>query len=104
MKVVGPLAPRRLTWAIAGRVVGKALQGFMLVLLVALVAWPESRHHRLRCQLEGLEALLEREWEGRPGAWLASPRCDPLREQIEEWPTECYRDASLSLLPDLLGM
>ena len=41
-----PRAPRRLSWAIAGRVAGKALQGLTLVLLVALVAWPE-RHVRL---------------------------------------------------------
>ncbi len=104
MNLTPPLAPRRFSWAVAGRLVHGAAVAFMLVSLVALVAWPESRHHRLRCQLEGLNALLEREWEGRPGAWLASPRCDPLREQIEEWPTECYRDASLALLPDLLGM
>ena len=38
-----PHAPRRLTWAIAGRLARGLAIAFMLVWLVALVAWPERR-------------------------------------------------------------
>ena len=37
-----PRAPRRLSWAIAGRLARGVAVAFILVSLVALVAWPES--------------------------------------------------------------
>ena len=37
-----PRAPRRLSWAIAGRLTRGVAVAFMLVWLAALIAWPES--------------------------------------------------------------
>ena len=78
-----PRAPRRLSWAIAGRLVRGVAVAFMLVWIVGLVAWPErhttphsvTRHH--------LGQLLVDAY--------------PL-------PPQLHRERSLSLLPDLLGM
>ena len=110
-----PRAPRRLSWAIAGRVAGKALQGFMLVLLVALVAWPERREYSGLWTLDGEES--NESWgltayELRRGCWheVALDSAPPFRHppimcrrgaMVRFW---MHRDASLSLLPDLLGM
>ena len=43
-----PRAPRRLSWAIAGRLARGVAVAFMLVWLVALVAWPERQDLRAR--------------------------------------------------------
>ena len=106
-----PRAPNRLSWAVAGRLAGRVFAGFMLVLLAALLAWPEEHSHSIRCQLERLYARMEAFAPSRSSFRI--PRCDPRRGPIEEsplpwlarrWRTECYRDASLSLLPELLGL
>ena len=85
-----PRAPRRFSWAIAGRVAGRVFAGFMLVWLVALVAWPEKHvidYNQISVVKSGMFVPMPRNGERRP---LQPP---PLT-----------RNASLSLLPDLLGM
>ena len=100
MVMTPPLAPRRLSWAIAGRVAGKVLQGFMLALLVALVAWPE-RHGRRTITWytsDGSTMEIEFRCEGE----LTSVMTVPQRTGHVRWVLD--RNADLSLLPDLLGM
>ena len=86
-----PLAPRRVSWAIAGRLVRAGAAAFMLVLLVALVAWPE-RHAPCR-QCEVIRSLLSLGYLSSSDGTPTSRPCN-----------HCQRDASLSLLPDVLGM
>ena len=84
-----PLAPRRVSWAIAGRVVRGVAVAFMLVWLVALVAWPV----RWR-----FEVYVGSHWA--EGGWLVMPAPRAVAGDGCRW----RLDASLSLLPELLGM
>ena len=119
MKTVTP-APRRLTWAIAGRLVRGVAVAFALVWLAGLVAWPAVEGW---CE----DCILGRAWRRVTHILLAREREKPpsherdtrveffekdLREVIRATVHPCQhpdrecptREASLSLLPDLLGM
>ncbi len=114
-----PRAPRRLSWAIAGRVARGVAVAFVLVWLLNLVVWPVTLGWCPNC-------VLARDWRKRALLALASEHKKPpsrdhdelierylegLRElnqtiyPCEDPEVDCpIRRVSLSLLPDLLGM
>ncbi len=90
-----PRAPRRVSWAIAGRLLRGVAIAFMLVWLAALVAWPCRRLIEVPVVSEGDVVWL------RVSAKyfdLADPTFVEGRNY--HW---CH-NAPLSLLPHLLGM
>ena len=113
-----PLAPRRFSWAVAGRLARGLAVAFMLVWVVGLVAWPERHRDAGRvCVTPGWGFVFEDDGgcrrvncagpcdfaaehlpEGRKYTWSVIRRKVPGAFRVTS------RDASLSLLPDLLGM
>ena len=78
-----PRAPRRVPWAIAGRLGERAFVAFMLVWLVALVAWPARTMPCRYCSMVTNTSV-------RPREFKDSPYC------------LCYHDADLRVLVDAL--
>ena len=99
-----PRAPRRVSWAIAGRLLRGVAVAFMLVGLVALVAWPvRTDSFYVRPRHLG-QLLAEGQWVNPAGERVFDPDDDA--EDGECWLMPIYyrRDASLSFLAELLGM
>ena len=55
LNVPPPRKPGRLTWAVAGRLCGRAVIAFTLLWVVALVAWPAVWRYSGRTRAIGLE-------------------------------------------------
>ena len=125
-----PRAPRRLSWAIAGRLAGRAFAGVVLVWMVGLVAWPVQRIPCKRCEfardmsqldgdaggwriwpgarrmsrLTGRHNADERTWQRfnrrAPEFWCRPPGSLPAPCPVGE----CERDTSFSALFSLLDL
>ena len=110
-----PRAPRLLTWAVVGRVVGRGVAALTLLAVLALVAWPERRNECLGCQLhdsmlgaQRTENELRRQIAdlAAGGNWygdVAALDLDAESRRLEESvpcvrPGNCPRDSSLAVL------
>ena len=86
-----PRAPRRFSWAIAGRLVRGVAVAFMLVWLVALVAWPERHVYFVSVSPHGFVNPIEGSGPGRLVLVGGKPA------------TFRKRDRDISVLLDLLA-